>query len=83
MGSHKLTGQAQGLHGSALGPLLLLWLLAWCFCGISACGSCVTLTFSSVLGNPFVLLGCLVYIWGEGFFCLILLYFVLLCLVVP
>lgn len=41
----------------------------------------MTLTLWSVLGTLFLLLDCLDQRWDEGF-CIIVLYFVVLCLVV-
>lgn len=48
VGSQKLKQQAQGIHGSAPGPLFMLWMLAWSVCGTPNCGSgCVSDSFAS------------------------------------
>jgi len=39
LGSQRLKPEAQGLNGSTPGPLCMLWLLYWCFCGTLTSGS--------------------------------------------
>ena len=59
----------------------MLWLLAWCFCGLLTVGMGVSLTLLPALGTLFLFLGCF-FQPGYGGLCLVLLYLVLSCLAV-
>ena len=61
MGSQSLKWQAQDLHGSALGPLHVrhgCWVGG--FVELLIAGAIMSLTLLPILGNLFLLLGCLV-----------------------
>lgn len=56
--SERLKQQSWSLHGSALGPLRVLRLLACCFYGTLNNGSGVSLTLLPAFEPLFLLLGC-------------------------
>jgi hypothetical protein len=72
-GSQRLKGQTQSIHGPESGTLKMVWMLAWCSCGIPNSGKrCTSDSFAGSWDSfPPIVLPCPASIWRH-LSCLIL-----------